>query len=236
MLADALRTEIERYAVRMRRSNPLFFKAEDGTLTAENIANYLVNVRYILTFSPIYLRRARDGARRLGDERLAMHYEHKFDEEVGHDVWAERDIASVSKQATAHLGCDPVPSAKALIGYLGGVIDEDPALYLAYILFVEYLTVLAGPDWLQLLEDRCGIPRSSMSVIANHAELDRDHVEEALDCIDELVGDPRKLARMREVLLESIVYFERFATEATQHTRPHDARPSRSVPQQISAA
>jgi pyrroloquinoline quinone (PQQ) biosynthesis protein C len=87
-------------------------------------------------------------------------------------------------------------------------------------LFAEYLTVLLGPPWLALLEERCGIPQSSMTVIANHAEEDRHHVEEALDEIDALVADPRKLRRMREVLLDSCGHFDRFCEEVTAERVP----------------
>ena len=107
------------------------------------------------------------------------------------------------------------PSTRALLAFLESTIDEDPALYLAYILFAEYLVVLLGPEWLTLLEERCGIPRSSMTVIGNHVELDKEHVEEALAHIDDLVSDPRKLSRMREVLLQTIEHFERFCDEVT---------------------
>jgi hypothetical protein len=73
-----------------------------------------------------------------------------------------------------------------------------------------------------------------MTVVANHAELDREHVQEALDEIDELVGDPRKLPRMRAVLLESMTRFDRFCAEITEE-RTHDARASRAS-QHVSAA
>jgi hypothetical protein len=98
----------------------------------------------------------------------------------------------------------------AMIAFIERVIDEDPALYLAYILFAEYLVVLLGPQWLELLESRCGIPRTSMTVIGNHAELDREHVAEAFEVIDALVGDPQKLPAMRRVLRDTIACFEAF--------------------------
>ncbi len=46
-----------------------------------------------------------------------------------------------------------------LILYLEETIDRDPALYLSYILFAGYLLVVLAPEWLVLLEERCGIPR-----------------------------------------------------------------------------
>ena len=215
MFGNALRLEIELYAATMRKKNPLFTKAEDGTLSRAHVARYLANIHYLIRHTPVYLERARERALALGDTRLAEHYTHKLDEEQGHDAWAERDVERVSRTSDVVPRLDNAVAMRELVDYLGMIIDEDPALYLAYILFAEYLIVLLGPEWLALLESRCGIPHSSMTVIGNHAELDKNHVEEALDEIDELVGDPVKLPRMREVLRDSILFFDRFCAEVT---------------------
>jgi pyrroloquinoline quinone (PQQ) biosynthesis protein C len=220
----------------MRRSNPLFYKAEDGTLTSRNISQYLANVHYLITHTPIHLARARDRARAVGDEPLAKHYSHKMGEEVGHDEWAERDISRVAPLLAAPVKREVSASMRTLVEYVAGVIDEDPTLYLAYILFTEHLMVVGGAEWLQLLEERCGIPRSAMTVVGNHVELDREHVEEALETIDDLVGDPRKLPRMRRVIEETISLFERFCVEVTETEAPHDNRPAPSASRHVSAA
>lgn len=214
MIADALRVEIERYAAQVRGSNPLLQGAKRGELTREHVVRYLVNIHHLVSHTPIHLVRARDRARELGDERLAVHFETRFAEEVGHDQWAERDIASLARiNAPSMTDANVSSSMKALLRYIEEIIDRDPSLYLAYILLAEYLIVLLGPEFLSELETNCGIPRSSMSVIANHAELDQDHTEEAFENIDDLVGDPRKLPRMREALLESIRRFDRFTVD-----------------------
>jgi pyrroloquinoline quinone (PQQ) biosynthesis protein C len=236
MIANALRARIAVYVTEMRQSNPLFYKAEDGTLTSAIITRYLANLHHLLLQTPIYLDRARDGARALGDERLALHYEHKKGEEVGHDAWAERDLSRVAPLVAAPVSRDVIPAMWGLVAYIGDIINEDPALYLAYMLFVEHFTVTCGPEWLDLLEERCGIPRTSMTAIGNHVELDREHVEEALECIDDLVGDPRKLPQMRQALEGSIAHFERFCIEVTQPEALHDARPARDVARHVSAA
>jgi hypothetical protein len=234
MIANALRAQIAEYAVEMRRSNPLFYKAEDGSMTSANITRYLANVHYLIVHTPIHLGRARDRARAVGDERLAVHFEHKKGEEIGHEEWAERDISRVSPLLAVPVKREVTSSMRDMVSYIASVIDEDPTLYLAYILFAEHLMVVGGAEWLQLLEERCGIPRQAMTVVGNHVELDREHVEEALDSIDDLVGDPRKLPRMRRVIEETIAHFERFCAEVTE-TR-HDDRASRSVARHISAA
>lgn len=221
MISHALRVEIEVTAVSIRQTNPLLTKAERGQFTSEMLTRYLSNIRVILRETPISLSRAAARARAIGDDDLARHWEAKRGEEEGHDHWAESDLASVTMRSTIPPSLDELPSARAIIDFQRAVIDEDPALYLSYVLFTEYLTLLLGPEWLRNLSEKCGIPRSSMTVIDNHIELDKDHVEEALENIDALVGDPRKLPRMREVVRESIALFEKFCVEVTEEAH-HD--------------
>lgn len=214
MIADALRVEVERYAHEVRMKNPLMQGAKRGELTREHVVRYLTNVHHLVCHTPLHLVRARDRARELGDERLAVHFETRFAEEVGHEKWAEQDIASLAR-VNAPVMTDGViaSSMRSLLRYIEEIIDRDPALYLSYILLAEYLIVLLGPEFLTELEANCNIPKSSMTVIAKHAELDQDHTEEALENIDDLVGNPRKLPAMREALLESILRFDRFTVD-----------------------
>ena len=217
MIAASLKDHIESYAARSRTENALFRGAEEGTLRPSHVALYLANVREIVLHTPVYLARARDVAERRGREDLAAHYARRLGEEVGHDQWAERDLRALRDAPRER----PIlPSTRALLAWLAEVIDEDPALYLAYILFAEYLVVLLGPDWLARLEACCGIPKGAMTVIGNHAELDRDHVATSLPEIDRLVDDPTRFPALRAVLERSIAHFETFSREVTSHAEP----------------
>jgi hypothetical protein len=80
------------------------------------------------------------------------------------------------------------------------------------MLFAEYYTVLAAPAWLDALEKRCAIPRSFVSVIANHIELDREHVTEGLFEIDQLV-DPNERSELVESLHEAMALWDAFFAE-----------------------
>jgi hypothetical protein len=212
MIAAALRYEIDAYAARMRTGNPLFRLAAEGLFTREMMVCYLSNVHELVRHTPIHLVRAKARARATDQRALAEHYARKLGEEVGHDAWARDDLTHFEQPAPA-----PSPTAgpamQSWLGFIERIIDEDPTLYLGYILFAEYLIVLLGPEWLALLESRCGISRSAMTVIGNHIELDQGHVDHAMDEIDALVGDPRKLARMREVVRETLGVFDVFCAE-----------------------
>jgi len=229
MIADALRIEIERYAARMRTTNPLFMRAAQGTLNSVHMAHYLSSIQFLISHTPVHLKRAATRAAELGDEALSSHFLHKIAEEQGHEAWAESDVDRVSARVREPVR-HPVATMRALVAFIEETIDADPALYLSYILFAEYLIVLMGPEWLELLEQRCGMPRTSMTVIDNHAELDRAHTEEALDQIDELVGDPRKLAPMRDVLFGTIARFDGFSIDVVAQADAHHARLSAQAP------
>lgn len=210
MIGDALRLEVERYASRARRTNALYTRAREGSVLPRHVAAYLTGIHYLILHTPVHLNLAKARAAERGDVELARHYAHKLGEESGHHVWAESDmehLAETSVDAT----CSGVhQSVKDMVQYVEAVINEDPSLYLAYILFMEYVTVILGPEWIDLLESRCGVPRASMSVIDNHATLDRGHVDEGLAVIDALVGDPKKLSRMREALIGAAKHFDLF--------------------------
>src|SRR3954464_9091654 len=96
MIALALRADIERYAARMRLDNPLFMRAERGTLTADHLVRYLANIRVLLLHTPLHLNRAIEKARAVGDAPLAIHCRKKLAEEQGHEQWAERDVRRVA--------------------------------------------------------------------------------------------------------------------------------------------
>jgi hypothetical protein len=220
MIANALRDEIDWYAVRMKATNPLFLRAADGTLGIETIASYLANVRELLRHSPRQLARASAAARAKGDLALAAHFKQKLREEVGHDTWADEDLGTL-RHKTEIANARVCPTMRTQIAWIDEIITEDPVLFLGYILFAEYLIVLLGPEWLNLLATRCNMPQTSMTVIGKHAELDRDHVDEAMNEIDRLVADPRKLRRMKEVVVETTEHFHRFCIEVCGERRAH---------------
>lgn len=224
MIGDALRAEIAAYAVKASINNPLLTRAAGGGVTASHVARYLANVHQLVVHTPIHLRRAEAAARARGDEGLARHFREKRGEEVGHDAWAERDLARIAPRLSSAPSRDLVPAMAQLLAFIEGCIDEDPAQYLAYILFAEHTMVLLGPQLLDLLERHCGIPRTSLSIVANHVELDGEHVEEALAHIDELVADPHALPRLRAVLHGTMRLFEQFCDQVS--TFEHVAAPA----------
>lgn len=236
MIGNALRVDIERFAAGRIRKSPLFKMAEDGLITRACLREYLENIHYLVSCTPPCLERAAERAREQGQVALEAHFRNKLKEETGHDVWAERDIASVADSST-RLQTRPTAGMEAMVAHVRATIEREPLLYLAYILFAEHFTVVIGPEWIRLLEERCGIPSSSLSVVTNHVELDVEHVEHALDEIDDLVGDPAKLSALREVLMTSMDCFEQFCGDlASTHRGAHERVARASSDVRVSAA
>lgn len=224
MISDALRMDIERWAGG-RDCNPVFQLARTGRLTKAMVARYIANVTYMIRLTPGHLRRAQARARERGDEALVRHYQHKFDEEIGHAAWGEADLEALGDCVPPSARTTALPAIQRLAEYISKVIDEDPALYLCYLALTEYITALLGPELLSLIEDRNGVPRSSMTVIDNHIELDREHSEEAWGVIDDLVGDPQKIGRMRSALAEMLEHFDALCVELTSADKGDESEP-----------
>jgi hypothetical protein len=158
---------------------------------------------------PILLR-ARDRALEMGKTELARHYHAKYEEELGHEAWAQNDLRALSE--SFNLDGEPrvLETVRSLVEHLENQVEEDPTLYLTYIVFTEYVTVLLGPELLKMCEERCGIARSSLTVVDHHVHLDIEHAEEQLQHIDEVVDDPRYLEPIRNALRTTMDYHWRF--------------------------
>lgn len=213
MIADALKSDVERYAAEMDRKNGLYVGALTGQLTPARVSYYLHNVKHLIGRTQTHLARARERSIELGELSLAEFYATKQVEEHGHDRWAESDLGRVRDAFGVHADENVSPGLLGLLRFLEDTIERDPMAYLAYAFFAEYLVVLLGPAWLELLEERCGVPASMMSVISKHADLDREHTSENMAVIDALVRDPAKLGELREVLRQSIEHFDRFSAD-----------------------
>ena len=213
MISISLKNEIDDFASRLRTTNRLLAQARRGEVTPEAVGSYLSNLMFLIREALDILAVAHERAGQIGHEALAAFYRTKMREEHGHDRWAQNDIAKLKSL----FGTDvPATRSSAILGmlqYLRRATEEDPVQYLAYLFFAEYVTVLMGPEWLQLLEERCGVPTSAMTVVSNHVELDKDHVEACLHEIDELVTDEAYHAGLRRTLGESMRFFDEFCGE-----------------------
>lgn len=213
MIFSTLRADVDRFAAHFQEHNPAFRRAIEGELPPRAAMFYLRNIERLLEFTPIHLERACRRAEELGRTQLASFFRHKKDEEAGHAEWARADRAGLSGALGLDSGDVESETLNAMLSFIETEIDSNPERYLAYIFFAEYFTILLGPGWLRHLEERCGIPSRFMTAIANHVELDQEHVQEHLSSLDRLVADPSSLTALRATLHGAMEHFDAFGRE-----------------------
>jgi hypothetical protein len=222
MIADALRVAIEAYAARADNTNALLQYAARGRLTPAMLSKYLLHAQHFVAASPRLLARVRERALEVGNEALAEYFADKLGEEEGHDQWAAQDRRRLEDRFGAPAAADLSPAISAYLTFIEEIIERDPVLFLAYLLFAEYHIVLIGPKWLALVEERCNIPSSMLSIVGKHVELDKAHCVQGFDVVDRLVSDPALLGPMRAVVARSIDLFEGFCHEMVASPRAQE--------------
>src|SRR5688572_4435336 len=223
MIADALKFDIEAHARRVRTGNRFMLQALAGTVPPEAVERYLASLRFLFRATTHCLIRARERAGAAGLAELASFYAAKRREEQGHDRWAHRDLEVLTTRLPVDYVGMQVPAIEELVAFVERTIDADPRDYLAYMLWVEYFTVLVGADFVRLLVERNGIPIEALSAIVNHVELDVGHVEEGIETIDRFVDDPAHLEPMRAVVRTAASLFD-LATDQMVDAAPEPAR------------
>ncbi len=188
-LIQDLKKRIQNYRDYVRTQDPFNLSVLDGSATAESISDFLVNIHYLVNRTPVHLKLASHVSQKNPD--LHAFYENKIPEEQGHDQWALDDLQKVSKKLSDKTFHPAVTDEmKEFVKHIENTIRRDPYLYLPYIFFAEYFTVIYGPEFNRGIL-KCGHEQNSMTVITNHAELDKEHVSEweqaILDLVDEKI-------------------------------------------------
>ncbi len=215
MFHQIVKKEIESATQHLMSTNILTVKAQRGDLQKAQVVKYLKNCLYIVSHTPIHLKKAIHSAQKLGLSEVVRFMDDKFREEVGHDEWAKTDISSLGESPEIVEQDDLTNSIHDLIRFIESLIESNPHLYVAYITFVEYFTVLAAPAFLESIE-KCGVPRTSMTVIANHGELDKNHVHDDLSTITLIIDTPEKQAEFIKVLKITAQMIDAHFTECAE--------------------
>lgn len=201
MISTELKARVQRHVDVLRERNPLLRRAREGSLTSQQFGDYLNNLMYFFRHTVIHLAIARDRARELGCEGVVPFFEEKIGEETGHDRWALNDLRRSGKLQDDVDLSRVAPATHRILAYSVDLIERDPELFLAYMFYHEYATVIGGPELLADLEMHCGIPRDRVSAIAFHVDLDKHHVDEDLAEIEKVVErSPGKASQLLEVL------------------------------------
>lgn len=211
MFASKIKDRVDHHVKHMRDNNLLVRKARAGKIGQRELFDYLNNLMYFFHHTVIHLDIARIRALAVGQNEIVPFFDEKVGEETGHDQWARNDLrANGSAQMDVDLG-RVAPATHRILAYSVDLIYRDPELFLAYMFFHEYVTVVGAPDFLSDLESQCGIPPERLTAVSWHADLDRHHIEDDLKEIEGLVArSPEKAEPLLDVVDETARFVDDF--------------------------
>lgn len=203
-----------------------------GQLTKKQLITFLYATYYFARRTENDCMKARVLASRKGLAQLGSFYLSKIAEERGHYMWAIEDL---NKQGVSESDMHSIGLTHAQVDFflcIDAGMQEHPALYLIYQLMAEQLNAKASPEWLEDLE-QCGIDRSEVTMMENHAGLDGEHVNEDCAMIDLCVQNeqlPLNPERALSYLDELFSHYIRFLEEVMVHEHTFgDRRTSETV-------
>ncbi len=202
-LAQALTSKTKHYAEYILSEEPFFQQLLKGELRPESYALFLENVRYLVTHTPIHLKKAIARSEKFPE--LKTFFEQKFKEEEGHDVWAEDDLKAMSPHLQRNdFELKVTQEMKTYVELIAAAIDEDPYLYPSYIYYTELLTVLLAEPMNEALENKCNFGKNVATIITSHAELDQHHIVEGEAAIQKLIDEDKYRSKTLAFLEEII--------------------------------
>ncbi|RZA26624.1 MAG: hypothetical protein EOP10_03000 [Proteobacteria bacterium] len=163
----------------LQKENEFFLASENGKLGQDQVVMLLKNLSHLTSQTPRHLKIAAVEARNRDLNDLARFFENKLDEEVDHDKWGENDVKAITGESfDPSQSTTATPEMSSFVEQNIVLIKKHPFLYTVYILWAELFTVMSTPKFLAQVEKSCGIPPEFMSILANHAELDKEHTAE----------------------------------------------------------
>lgn len=219
-VSTELKKQIDVFFEDLKKSHPFFEKIVQGRTRPEDLSKLLVGTRYLLTQTPVHLKLALQQAREMENEfpGISRYFEHHLAEEVGHDQWATDDLTRIRNLSDRKsIDLTVAPSMVGLVRYVRNIVSTDPVLFIPYILFAEYLAVIAVPYTVESLEKYCGISRDVMSVFTRHAELDVEHASEDCRIIDDVIEKaPAYRFALKNVMSNSATMYAAFLREISE--------------------
>jgi hypothetical protein len=198
-------------------SSMLFSGPSKGIITKDIIKNYLHNVKYLIHHTPKHLSMAVKQADQFERSLFKSFFLEKIAEEDGHENWADVDLNQ--KHGT---DCDPNKvdiNIKNLMTYVENSILNDERCYIGYIFLSEYVTVNLGGPWLSDLERYCGIKPDQLSVVKNHVELDKHHINDDLEILNKMFNDPNLQNETLKFVENCMDYFKKFSNSIVVNSK-----------------
>ena len=228
MLSQTMKEKIELHFENLKESNSYYKDVFSRQVDKFQVGTWIHNCLYLVQHTPIHLVEAKCKAESLGHDELAKFYETKIAEEKGHDQWGHDDLDKLNQKAPSYPLCD---SMIRIVEHNHRMIQEDPHLYLAHIYLAEYFTVIAAPTTIDALQKNSNIDPQCLSIFGNHAELDKEHVQEWEDIIAKLVDSAKYEERFHEFLEVSMAGYYDFCEEVSTYPKARELK-VKSLPNQ----
>ncbi|MES2744226.1 MAG: iron-containing redox enzyme family protein [Bdellovibrionota bacterium] len=210
-IAESVKRKTEDYSHYLK-TEPFNAQLQAGKLTAESYANFLFSIEYLIKHTPIHLRLAIETS--IEHPELAEYFRHKFDEEQGHDQWAIDDRAKleplinpperVSGQESMRFYPQVSLEMWDYVREIERMIRADPRIYISYIYYTEYLTVLVA-DKMKAGLSRCGFGDEPVEVLTKHAELDVHHTSEGIEAIEQFLPETTDMRAAVEKQIDAFI-------------------------------
>ena len=166
-------------------------------------AKWLSQTYYFVNHTPKMLALAYGACQ---DPRLEKFIYNHFKGELGHDKLAYRDVESLGFKVSDF---PELALTKAFYQSQYFFINfKNQISYLGYALFLESLAIHCGPKISERIEKQTGVKSVFLKV---HAEEDIDHVEDALNFINEL---PQEI---RAIIEENFIQSSEIYSEILKH-------------------
>jgi hypothetical protein len=177
--------------------SPGVMRLQERRIGAEHYAAYLSQVFHhtrenpqIQALATVYFR----GQQRSAIKRFFRH----ASSEIGHDQLALDDLQELGAPVEALPFQNPLPETTALIAFpFYQIHNLNPVGYLGYLYFLEFLPTGTGGALMDALT-ACGVPRTAMRFLHDHATIDVAH-NRMMESYAELL-----ITTQRE--LESVLY------------------------------
>lgn len=202
---------------------PVFRRMLTGELSAEEYAAILRQIAIQVARHPDAMARLAENwtdDRRSTTKALLGHAK----SESGHDELARRDIRALALPSESLPSDRELPATRTILAYMESLLDSgSPVAFLGYVFHLEFLPTAVGAALLRGLE-LAGIPRSAMTFIAEHREVDVAHNRLMERYLTELVRTDEELKEVIDAAVETARLYAEMLEEAA-HTALRFAEP-----------
>ncbi len=226
MFSEKLKEMVNEFCDDFIENSKLFELGRRNGITKYHLAAYLKNLEFLFGQNAQDLHRA--SLLYEGKTLISAFFKNKWIEERGHDAWARNDLKKIDASSAV------CAEMRELTSFLTQTMQTAPHCYLCYLYFAEYMTIILGPIWMDLLHQNLDARKEDVTALTHHIDLDVDHYREVGEFVDQLNFSETEKSGVcdfyRELSIKYNAFFNSLAGEV------HESVTSREVFNKLSAA